>query len=121
MTGGIADMSSDSDVYFVGVDGGGSKTLAVVVDEQGSERGRGLAGSGNQSVVGLEVAVAQLRTAVERALQEAGCTLPLRAAWLGVAGTDSGEDQDRLLPCVSSLAETVLLTNEAELVLGELD
>lgn len=121
MTGGIADMSSDSEVYFVGVDGGGSKTLAVVVDEQGSERGRGLAGSGNQSVVGLEVAVAQLRTAVERAVQEAGCTLPLRAAWLGVAGMDSAYDHDRLFPYLSSLAETVLLTNDAELVLGALD
>lgn len=29
-----------SDAYFVGIDGGGSKTLAVIVDAQGRERGR---------------------------------------------------------------------------------
>ena len=29
-----------SDAYALGVDGGGSKTLAIVVDAQGNERGR---------------------------------------------------------------------------------
>ncbi len=34
-----------SETYYLGVDGGGSKTLAVIVDAQGRERGRGRAGS----------------------------------------------------------------------------
>ena len=40
--------------YAVGVDGGGSKTLALVVDAQGNERGRGIAGSANYAAVGIE-------------------------------------------------------------------
>ncbi|HLI07146.1 MAG TPA: BadF/BadG/BcrA/BcrD ATPase family protein [Ktedonobacteraceae bacterium] len=110
-----------ADAYFVGVDGGGSKTLAVIVDAQGRERGRALAGSGNHAVVGLEQAASQLRVAVERAAQAAGCSPLLRAAWFGVAGIDSLHDHDQLFPHLSPLAETVLLTNDAELVLGALD
>lgn len=113
--------SNCSDPYFVGVDGGGSKTLAVVVDAQGCERGRGLAGSGNQAAVGVEQAVSQLRAAVEEAMQMAGCSLPPCAAWLGVAGIDTPRDYELLFPHLRSLAETVRLTNDAELVLGALD
>jgi N-acetylglucosamine kinase-like BadF-type ATPase len=113
--------SNCSQPYFVGVDGGGSKTLAVVVDAHGCERGRGLAGSGNHAAVGVEQAVSQLRAAVEEAAQMAGCSLPLRAAWLGVAGIDSPRDYELLFPHLCSLAETVRLTNDAELVLGALD
>lgn len=109
-----------ADAYFVGIDGGGSKTLAVIVDAQGCERGRGLAGSGNHAVVGLEQAVSQLRAAVEEAARAAGCSLPLQTAWFGVAGVDSPYDHDQLLPHLSMLAQTVLLTNDAELVLGAL-
>jgi len=31
--------------HYLGVDGGGSKTLAVIVDAQGHERSRGRAGA----------------------------------------------------------------------------
>ena len=51
-------MSNDS--YYLGVDGGGSKTLAVIVDAQGRERGRGHAGSANHTGVGLEQALQPL-------------------------------------------------------------
>jgi glucosamine kinase len=110
-----------SDSYFAGIDGGGSKTLAVIVDAQGRERGRALAGSGSHTVVGLEQAASQLRVAVEKAAQVAGCSLPLCVAWFGVAGIDSLHDHDQLFPHLSSLAQAVLLTNDAELVLGALD
>ncbi|MCZ1269358.1 ATPase, partial [Paenibacillus tundrae] len=33
--------------YYLGVDGGGSKTLAVVADETGRILGRGISGCGN--------------------------------------------------------------------------
>ena len=41
---------------FVGVDGGGSKTSAVVVDERGQEIGRGVSGASNYQGIGLETA-----------------------------------------------------------------
>jgi glucosamine kinase len=106
---------------FLGVDGGGSKTLAIVVDAQGQERGRGQAGSSNYAAVGVHQAVAHLRAAAEEAAQAAGYTLPLKAAWLGLAGVDRPEDVVLLLPYVQPLAEHIHLTNDAELVLSGLE
>jgi len=110
-----------SSSYSLGIDGGGSKTLAIIVDAQGNQRGQGLSGSSNYAAVGLSQAVAQIRSAVEEATREAGCTLPLHAAWLGLAGIDRQNDCDTLLPHLHSLAETVHLTNDAELLLSALD
>lgn len=105
---------------FLGVDGGGSKTLAVIVDAAGVERGRGMAGSANYKVVGVEAAVAQARLAVEAATVAAGRGAPLTAGWLGLAGVDSPRDHALLLPHLRRLAEVVRLTNDAELALGAL-
>jgi N-acetylglucosamine kinase-like BadF-type ATPase len=51
------DRELSSSEFALGVDGGGSKTLAVVVDAEGNERGRGVAGSANHTGVGIEQAV----------------------------------------------------------------
>jgi N-acetylglucosamine kinase-like BadF-type ATPase len=107
--------------YFLGVDGGGSKTLAVVVDAQGQERGRGVAGSSNHTAVGLDAALAQLHLAVQRAAEQVRCPLPLGAAWLGMAGVDRPEDSALLLPGMQGLAGSIRLTNDAELLLSALD
>ncbi len=106
---------------FLGIDGGGSKTYAVIVDAQGNERGRGLAGSANYSAIGLQPALANLRRASEAAARQAACALPCAAAWIGLAGIDSATDQEALLPYLAPLACTLRLTNDAELVLSALD
>lgn len=108
--------------YVLGVDGGGSKTLAIVVDERGQECGRGLAGSSNYQAVGVPAAVRQVRAAVAGALEAAGAggRSPCRAAWLGLAGIDRARDVALLLPRLRALAGTVRLTNDAELALGAL-
>lgn len=107
--------------YTLGVDGGGSKTLAIIVDAQGNQCGQGLSGSSNYAAVGMSQAVAHIRSAVEEAAREAGCALPLQAAWLGLAGVDRQHDYDTLLPHLRPLAEIVHLTNDAELLLSALD
>ncbi|MDQ2907492.1 MAG: hypothetical protein M3Y81_28620 [Chloroflexota bacterium] len=107
--------------YYLGVDGGGTKTLAIVVDAQGQERGRGLAGSANYNAVGLDQAIQHIHAAVEQAAQVAGCRLPLRKAWLGLAGIDRPHDYEALLPPLHSLAESVHLTNDADLALSALE
>ncbi len=105
---------------FLGMDGGGSKTLAVIVDAAGVERGRGMAGGANAKAIGLDKSVAQIRLAVEAATAAAGCRAPLAAAWIGLAGVDSARDHALLLPQMGALAEVVRLTNDAELTLGAL-
>jgi len=106
--------------FAVGVDGGGSKTLAVVVDGQGNERGRGIAGSSNHTGVGIEQAVQHIYSAVEEATRPAGCSLPLQCAWFGLAGIDRPDDYTLLLPYLQPLAQRVRLTNDAELALSGL-
>jgi N-acetylglucosamine kinase-like BadF-type ATPase len=110
-----------TETYYLGVDGGGSKTLAVIVNQSGEEVGRGLAGGANYNSVGLDAAVQNVRTAVEQATRAAGRGLPLVRAWLGLAGIDRQADHDLLHPRLSDLAEQVLLTNDGELLLAGLE
>lgn len=107
--------------FALGVDGGGSKTLAVIVNEQGVEIGRGLAGGANYNTVGLEETVNHVYAAVEQAARAAHCQLPLTTAWLGLAGIDRKADYDLVYPRVKELASQVHLTNDGELLLAGLE
>jgi glucosamine kinase len=113
-------VAGDNDLV-AGVDGGGSKTLAVVVDRAGRERGRATAGASNYTVVGAEHTVAEVTRAVTEATRRAGGALPLRALWVGLSGVDRPGARDLLAPPLRSLATDVRLTNDAELVFGALD
>ncbi|QBD78800.1 BadF/BadG/BcrA/BcrD type ATPase [Ktedonosporobacter rubrisoli] len=115
-----SEQSIAADLCYVGIDGGGSKTLAVIVDAHGHELGRGQAGSANQSSVGIEQALSSIRQAVEAAAKIAGCPAHFRSAWLGLAGIDRASDYEQFYPQLKPLAETVRLTNDAELLLSAL-
>jgi N-acetylglucosamine kinase-like BadF-type ATPase len=108
------------DRWSVGVDGGGTKTLAIIVDSTGRERGRGIAGSANHQAVGIEAAHVHITSAIEAAATQAGITLPLHAAWFGLAGVDHPSDHTLLTPLLQPFAHTIHLTNDAELVLSAL-
>lgn len=54
--------------YYLGFDGGGSKTEAVLLDARGDLVGRGLGGPSNALRVGFEPAFFNLRAAAEHAL-----------------------------------------------------
>lgn len=83
---------SASELY-VGVDGGGSSTRAVIVDAWGRILGRGVAGSGNHDDVGAEGVQASLRQAIEQAAAQAGVALHFAALHCGLAGVRSLEDE----------------------------
>ncbi|MGH3074425.1 MAG: BadF/BadG/BcrA/BcrD ATPase family protein, partial [Gaiellales bacterium] len=73
----------------LGIDGGGTKTHAVIADAEGAVRGFATSGPANWEVVGLRGAGESLREATRRALQAAGAEAgDLRAAALGLAGID---------------------------------
>jgi glucosamine kinase len=103
------------------VDGGGSKTVAVVVDAQGRELGRATAGSSNATVVGTEHAANHVRHAVADAVRLAGAVLPLRSIWIGLSGIDRPGMREQLHPLLRSLSVDIRLTNDAELIYGALD
>lgn len=112
---------TDEESLYAGVDGGGSKTLAVIVDATGQERGWGAAGSANVTSRGLDRSIVEVHNALVAAADMAGCTLPLQAAWIGLAGVDRVLDHTATLPRLQGLAHTVQLTNDAALVLGGLE
>ncbi|MFD1177459.1 N-acetylglucosamine kinase [Paenibacillus puldeungensis] len=89
--------------YFLGVDGGGSKTLAVVTDEHGQILGRGLGGCGNHQVQ-EELARRSILEATSEALEQAGLTRrQIRYAMFGLAGADREADFRVLRPMIAGL------------------
>ena len=80
-----------SALCVLGLDGGGSHTVCLVVDGEGRELGRAVAGPCNHQSVGLEAATRALAEAIASARRAANA-LPLLAACLGMAGLDRDED-----------------------------
>src|SRR5260370_19571316 len=75
--------------YYLGVDGGGSKTAALVSDENGESLGEGLAGPSNHLRVGIETASRNVERAVNKALVAADVTSrEIVWAYCGIAGPD---------------------------------
>ena len=75
--------------YFLGVDIGGSKSHALVADEEGQALGFGEGGPGNWEVVGWDGLTAMLRTITDQALAAAGLgKKQIAAAGYGIAGYD---------------------------------
>lgn len=106
--------------FFAGIDGGGSKTVVVVVDESGCERARIRTTSTNQAVIGTEAVIATLRAGLRDAAEAAGTSLPFTRAWFGLSGFDRPEDRARMEPSLRQLARSVAMTNDARLVLAGL-
>jgi N-acetylglucosamine kinase-like BadF-type ATPase len=69
----------------------------------------------------MQEAAANLQAAVKQAAQAAGCQTPLRAGWFGLAGIDRPADYEMVLPYLQPIAETIRLTNDAELLLSGLE
>ncbi|UHA72550.1 N-acetylglucosamine kinase [Paenibacillus sp. 481] len=88
---------------YLGVDAGGSKTHALLVDENGTILGKGSAGNGNHQL-GREVAEHNIRAACEEALQQAGITKEdVTFAYFGLAGADREPDYVILRPMIAGL------------------
>lgn len=89
--------------YYLGVDGGGSKTIAVVSDSKGQILGYGMSGCGNHQL-GCEVAERSITEAVEAALKQASLEKSdITFALFGLAGADRDEDFRILIPMIYKL------------------
>jgi N-acetylglucosamine kinase-like BadF-type ATPase len=81
----------------LGVDGGGSKTHALVADERGEVLGFASAGRSNWEDIGLEAAGAALAGVIGAALDAAGAGPgDLAASAFGLAGLDWDDDRPAL-------------------------
>jgi N-acetylglucosamine kinase-like BadF-type ATPase len=91
-------MSTTATKYFLGVDGGASKTAALVIDEAGQPLGRGVAGPSNHLRVGIETATRNIERAVNIALVEAGMAIrQVEYAYCGIAGADHPAHRQRVI------------------------
>lgn len=89
--------------YFLGVDAGGSKTCAMIADEQGKVMGAGKSGNGNHQL-NREQAADSLHQAVSEAITASGLTRDqLDYSWFGLAGADREADFRILRPIIGSL------------------
>lgn len=87
----------------MGVDGGGSKTYTLIVDEQGRVVGKGKSGNGNHQG-GAEQARRHIRESAEMALAQAGLTREqIEFAYFGLAGADREADYRILRPMIAEL------------------
>jgi N-acetylglucosamine kinase-like BadF-type ATPase len=90
--------------FVVGVDGGGTKTEAVVADENGTLRGLARSGPSNWEDVGLGGAGAALRVAVGESLAAAGAGADeVGYAVFGLSGVDWPSDVRRLAFAIDPL------------------
>jgi len=105
---------------FLGIDGGGTKTVAVLLDGNSQEIARAVSGSSNIHSVGPAVAEASLREAIERVLAAAGLTAAdVTAVGLGMAGAARPEDQQLVRDLLARVApfRRVVITHDAEAAL----
>lgn len=80
-------------MIFLGVDGGGSKTVALIADERGKILGEGHAGPSNYQMVGMEFALGEISRAVEEAFKKGGVSLEeIQRAVFGLSGADLPEN-----------------------------
>ena len=79
----------------IGVDGGGTKSLAVLADGAGGELARRTAGASNANVVGIDQAAQHLEEAIAGCCADAGCAAgELSAVVLGLAGAGSAGNRE---------------------------
>ena len=88
----------------VGVDGGGSKTHAVIVDADGRILGEGTSGPSNPLRVGIARAAAAVREAIDKACEAAQVRRQdILAAEVGLAGARRTELRERVREALGSL------------------
>ena len=77
--------------WVLGLDGGGTKTVCILMDDTGQVIGRGEAGPSNYQSVGKEAAFLSIQSAISEAMASTG-RVKVEAICLGLAGVDRPAD-----------------------------
>lgn len=107
--------------FALGVDGGGSKTVALIADAAGDIIGRGVSGGSNRQANGADAMFIALRAAIDAACAEAGLTREaITTACLGLAGADRSDDRALLGQWIAQTlpAARARFVNDAALLLA---
>jgi N-acetylglucosamine kinase-like BadF-type ATPase len=97
--------------YYLGIDAGGTKTLAAVCDDSGRVAGTGLAGGSNYQDVGATAAARALVAATSQALERAGASSgDVVHACFGVSGADREADFKTIRAFLAGVSPTPKFT-----------
>jgi N-acetylglucosamine kinase-like BadF-type ATPase len=102
--------------FVVGVDGGTTKTIALVVDDRGRILGAGRGGNSNWTGDDVEVPMRVVAATVQEALQQAAKSGDdIAVGVFGLAGADWPEDYERRTAALerSGIARRVIVKNDA--------
>ncbi|MDR3636587.1 MAG: BadF/BadG/BcrA/BcrD ATPase family protein [Isosphaeraceae bacterium] len=106
---------------LLGIDGGGTSTVAWLAEADGNVLGRGLAGPSNPKAIGVPAALAALEYAIDRAFHAAGESVrEVDVACLGLAGFARPDDQRLLRDWAGGrpLSRRLLLVTDGDLALA---
>jgi N-acetylglucosamine kinase-like BadF-type ATPase len=102
--------------FVVGVDGGTTKTIALVADDQGHVLGAGRGGNSNWTGPDVEIPMRIVTDTVQEALDQAGLNGDdVAAGVFGLAGADWPEDHERRTAVLerSGIARRVIVKNDS--------
>jgi len=81
--------------YYLAIDGGGTKTSTLCVDEMGKVVGEGQSGPTNLTVIGVGAASFNLKEGIRQATEKLEAGFVITKLVMGVAGVDTNEEHDR--------------------------
>ncbi|MFA6457042.1 MAG: BadF/BadG/BcrA/BcrD ATPase family protein [Bacteroidota bacterium] len=83
--------------YIIGIDGGGSKTHAMIADRKGTIIAEHFAGPSNFQIIGIEKAAETIVALIDMCCDSVECTVKNVASVVcGLAGAGRSEDQKRM-------------------------
>ncbi|MEB3217097.1 MAG: BadF/BadG/BcrA/BcrD ATPase family protein [Nostocales cyanobacterium 94392] len=110
-------------VYVLGIDGGGSKTICVLMDDKRQILGRGEAGSSNYQSVGIEAAKYSIESAISKAIVEIE-NIQIQGICLGLAGVGRSSDIELIkniiknIPIISNIKpQNIIISHDALIAL----
>jgi N-acetylglucosamine kinase-like BadF-type ATPase len=98
--------------YVLGIDGGGSKTVCILMQDTGEVLGRGEAGSSNYQTIGIKATLQSIESAIYAAANEALNSINyinIKAICLGLAGVGRAADIEIVKALVQDLQNSKLL------------
>lgn len=106
--------------FFVGVDGGGTKTEVILVNQNGEEFGTAIGGASNPLRTGVETAVRNIIETIDRACDSAGVSrTDVISIYCGIAGAKKQDLRNIMRERIkrASGARFVDVTTDAEIAL----
>jgi N-acetylglucosamine kinase-like BadF-type ATPase len=93
--------------YVLGIDGGGTKTICLIMNEQREVLGRGEASASNYQSIGANAAFKSIESAIQAATETIKpIQIPVKAICLGLAGAGRSKDIEVIQGIVRELQQS---------------